>query len=180
MTEKFEKFTLFRVYRFRDKKAYAELFEKHGPSIRKYLVIKLPTQAEVDDVLSSVFEKGWKYFTSNKVEFPNALFRTIARNLIADYYQRRGPEQIQIEEVEYRISDEGKGADQIEAASELIFLKKALKKLREDHQDILTMRFMDQMSISEISEMIGKTDNNTRVIIHRATKALRDVFNQED
>jgi len=179
MTEKFEKFTLFRIRRFKDQRAYKEIFMKHGPGIRKYLVVKLPTHADVDDIFSSVFERGWKYFTNNKVEYPNALFRTIAKSLIADFYKKR-PQQIQLtEEMEYSLGDQGRSVQDTEVMSEMVFLKKAMKELRDDYQEILNMRFMDQMSISEIANVIGKTDNNTRVIIHRATKALGEIFNKE-
>ena len=122
MTEKFEKFTLFRIRRFKDQERYTEMFEKYGPSIRKYLMMKLPTRADVDDVLNTVFERGWKYFTNNKVDYPNALFRTIAKSLIADFYSKR-PKQAQLtDEVENQFGDQGQSVRKIEVATEMVFL----------------------------------------------------------
>ena len=179
MTNKYEKFDLFRIRRFKDRQRYTEMYDKYALGIRKYLVVKLPTQADVDEMLNTVFERGWKYFTNNKVDYPNALLRTIAKSLIADYYQRR-PDQVQMtEEVESQFGDEGKSVREMEVSSEMIFLKKAIKEMREDHQEIIQMRFMDELSISEIAKIIGKTDNNTRVIVHRATAALRKIFKEE-
>ena len=62
----------------------------------------------------------------------------------------------------------------------MVFLKKAILTLRDDYQEIIQMRFMDQLSISEIAEVIGKTDNNTRVLVHRATKSLSEIFQNKE
>lgn len=176
MTEKLEKFALFRIFRFRDRKAYADVFEKYSPSIKRYLLFKMPNEVEADEVLSEAFLKGWEYFTSNQVEYPGALLRTIVRGLIADFYRKRSVQKIIVVEQDEQVSDKGFGAAKIEDNTDITFIKTTLHKLKDEHQIVITLRYLEEKTISEIANHLGKTENNTRVIIHRATKALRDIL----
>jgi len=52
-------------------------------------------------------------------------------------------------------------------------LEKHLHELKEEYRQILVMRFIDDLKVAEISEIIGKTKTNVRVTIHRALASLR-------
>jgi len=176
MTDKLEKFSLFRIFRFNDRKAYSDVFEKYAPSLKRYLLIKMPNRVEAEEVLSEVFLKGWEYFTSNQVEYPGALLRTIARGQISDFYRKRAVQKQIIVEESGQLGDKGVAAGRIEDDVDITFIKSTLRKLKEEHQIVITLRYLEQRSINEIAVQIGKSESNTRVIIHRATKALRNIF----
>ena len=53
---------------------------------------------------------------------------------------------------------------------------KGLKELKDEYREVLVMRHINELSISEIAEALDKSKGNVRVIIYRATQALREVM----
>lgn len=167
------KFLLFRVYKYRDTGAYGELYDFYISRIRRFITFRVPRAEDAEELASEVFLRAWEYATSSMVMNPGALFYRIARNLIADYYRQRkletGIDEIaepaDPDEIEERISD-----DQDKEK-----LLKYIKSLKEEYRDVLIMRYLDEMSISEISEALEKTNGSIRVTLHRAKKALQQL-----
>jgi RNA polymerase sigma-70 factor, ECF subfamily len=171
-----QSFLLFRIYRFQDTKAYAELYDLYYTRIRRFVFFKVPEGPEVDEVTAEVFLRGWEYMTSSRVDHAGALFYRIARNLIADYYRKRQEEisTDQIVELPDRVDLASDVADKEEAQA-LILL---LRELKEEYREILHMRYLDEMSVKEISQILEKTPNHVRVNLHRARQALKAIANE--
>jgi len=55
----------------------------------------------------------------------------------------------------------------------------ALSELKPVEQTVITLRFFEQMSYSDIAAIIDKRENTVRVILHRALKQLRKRLNPE-
>jgi len=47
-------------------------------------------------------------------------------------------------------------------------------------KDVVILRFIEEMSVKETAESIGKTEGATKVIQHRALKKLKDILGQEE
>ena len=173
-----EKFLLFRILRFRDKQAYGELYMEFAPRLRRYLVFRLPTQEEADDVLSDVFIKVWDYLTATPVESISGLLFSVARNRVSDFYRSRGrKETVQIDpESLSAVSDKGVGAEQVMQTADAEVVREAIKALPEDQQAVVLLRYFDGLSVSDVAEHLQKTENNVRVLTHRALKSLEERF----
>ncbi len=52
-------------------------------------------------------------------------------------------------------------------------LKLALAEMAEDESQVIIMRYLEQLSIKEIGQQIGKSENATSVMLHRAIHKLR-------
>ncbi len=166
-----QSFLLFRIYRFQDTKAYAELYDLYYIRIRRFVYFKVPVGPEVDEVTAEVFLRGWEYATSSRVNHAGALFYRIARNLIADFYRKRREEVStdQVAELDDGTDLAGDVADKEEAQA-LVLL---LRELKDEYREILHMRYLDDMSVKEISAILEKTPNHVRVTLHRARQALK-------
>ncbi|EKD47221.1 MAG: hypothetical protein ACD_66C00167G0002 [uncultured bacterium] len=166
------KFLLFRVFRFRDTGAYGELYDFYISRIRRFIIFRVPSKEDADELAAEVFLRGWEYATSSLVNNPAALFYRIARNVIADYYRKRKIE-VGVEEAEYK-TDEHDLAEELSDQQDQQALIKLLREIREEYRDVLVMRFLDEMSIGEIAESLEKTTGSVRVLLHRAKKALQE------
>lgn len=167
-------FYLFRVYRFQDTKAYAALYDLYFDRIRRFLYFKLPTEKDADELTAEVFLRGWEYATSSRVEHAGALFYRIARNITADYYRKNSITEVDISEAKQMpANDDLEERVMIHDESRLLLQK--LKKLQANYQEILIMRFLDEMSIKEIADALEERPNNIRVRLHRAKKALQEI-----
>lgn len=174
MSMRRQQFLLFRVYRFQDAAAYGELYDEFYERIHRYITFKIPHFEDVDELTSEVFLRGWEYATASKVDNFNALLYRMARNLIADYYRSKkvtGP----LEEAE-NIPQQGRSLEEtVMIKEEFRHIMQKLGKLKEEYREVLTMRYLDDLSVSEIAEALEKTPNTVRVTLHRAKKALQEI-----
>jgi len=173
MSMRRQRFLLFRVYRFQDAKAYGALYDLYYARIRRYLFFRLPTSEDADEATAEVFLRGWEYTTSSSVENAGALFYRIAKNLIADFYRSQKIESSLDEAIS--ISKDERLDDSIDAKDEVGKLMISIRSLKPDFQDVIIMRFIDEMSVKEIAFALEKTPNSVRVQIHRAKKALEKI-----
>ncbi|MCK4525334.1 MAG: sigma-70 family RNA polymerase sigma factor, partial [Candidatus Andersenbacteria bacterium] len=86
------------------------------------------------------------------------------------------------------ISEEEKGAiidhkqdilAEINKKQEIEELRKSLSRLKDDYQEILILRHVEDLSMQEIAEITGKKEGAIRVQLHRAVKALEKVMRRE-
>jgi len=174
-----EQFLLFRIRAFQDEAAFAALLEKHGSGLQRFLYFKLPTQPDVEDAYSTVCLRIWEYISRTPVDHFSALLHTIARGVVAEYYRRNeGKEQVPIETEQsgplpIESKDSGMAMEQFVDAE---MMKKALVNLGDDDREAIIMRFLEGFSVKEIARHLGKTENATSVMIHRALKKLRSLM----
>ena len=57
---------------------------------------------------------------------------------------------------------------------ELDIIKNEIEKLSPNSREILQLKFFDDLSNKEISEITGKSEGNIRIIQLRALKTLRE------
>ena len=69
---------------------------------------------------------------------------------------------------------------------EINILKCALASLPEDYREILTLRYLNELTISEIAKITGKKSATIYVSVHRGLRLLREAlveaepFNNKD
>ena len=51
-----------------------------------------------------------------------------------------------------------------------------IQKLPENYSLVITMFYMNEMSCEEISEMLGTSVPNVKVMLHRSRNALKDLM----
>ena len=54
-------------------------------------------------------------------------------------------------------------------------LLRQLSQLKPEYQEILLLRYVEDLSIEDISQIIEKDKNNVRVILHRALNKLKEI-----
>ncbi|HRF99079.1 MAG TPA: sigma-70 family RNA polymerase sigma factor, partial [Aggregatilineales bacterium] len=78
-------------------------------------------------------------------------------------------------------SDDTDPFDRLERQEERQRIHDALKTLPHDYQDVLVLRFMQELSYAEVALILNKSELALRSIQHRALKALGkklDVFDK--
>jgi RNA polymerase sigma factor (sigma-70 family) len=167
-----EQFLLFRIRAFGDEGAFATLLKMHGPAIQRRLHFKLPTQEDVEDAYTTVCVRMWQYVTDSKVDHVAGLMHTIAKGVIADYYRnKRDSDDVGIDEVSVSVDE--RIEEQTDARMQLL---DSMAKLDDLDKEVITMRHIDGYSVKDIAKHLGKTENATSVLIHRAKKKLRDLL----
>lgn len=172
-----EQFHLFRVHAFQDHKSFEKMLNEVAPRIKGLLKAKLPRIQDAEDAYSETCLRLWDYTTRTKIDSFPAIAFTIARSIIAEFYRVKGR---RVSESEFDESYmEGHSSTKFEKETidkmDAEFLKSVIEELNEDEAQVILMKYNDQLSMKEIAEAIGKTENATTVMIHRAVNKLRKI-----
>lgn len=177
-----ESYHVFRVRSAHDEQAFARLYDAYVEAIYRFIYVKLSSKEQAEEVTSEVFLRLWQALQrGQEVRHVRGLLYKIARNLIIDVYRKRGSTPItasvtfseeETSSDSETLSDRGTGSRQIEAKADLALVLEQVAQLKDDYQDVLTLRLMDNLSFQDIAEILGKEAGAVRVLYHRALKAL--------
>ena len=161
-----------------DKEAFGLLYNHYQPQIYRFIYIKVSERAEAEDICHQVFLKAWQNierFRYQKLPLSSWLYR-IARNQIIDVYRTKKIE-LSLERVKEVAVDNPGIEKEIDSKKEIEKIRKALKQLKPEQQDVIIMRYIEEMSPKEIALALKKTPTAVRIIQHRALKGLRQILN---
>ncbi len=190
MTNLVDQYLLFRIRAKRDPEAFGRIYDRYVKAIYRFVYLKLPSKEAAEDVTSETFLRCWQYLQQNKeVSHIRALLYRIARNLVVDAYRRKdGYQQPTVTFLssdtsniaEEDISDHNRGRDLIHIRADLALILNRISRLKEDYQDVLTLRLIDELSFTDIARVMEKSVGHVRVIHHRALKALHHLSPNHD
>lgn len=169
-----DKYLLFRAKTFRDAEAYGEIYDRYATRIYRFIFFKVGNQTDAEDLASEAFLKAWQYIKEGQpVRNLNALLYSIARNLVIDHYRFEARKKEFEERPLADIKDDSGAAKGLEIKQDEEKILSALKFLKNEYCEVIILRFFDDLPIGDIAQIIDKSQNNTRVLIHRALAALR-------
>ncbi|MEX0787715.1 MAG: sigma-70 family RNA polymerase sigma factor, partial [Anaerolineales bacterium] len=143
-------------------------------AIYRYSYYRLGDSAEAEDLTETTFLRVWeglKRFQPGRVAFRSWLYR-VAHNLLIDRYRARKP-QGSLDDMEIADSAPAPEASLI-AKDESRRLAQAIRGLKPEYQQVLTLRFIAGITHAEAALIIGCSQAAARVLQHRALAALRE------
>jgi RNA polymerase sigma-70 factor (ECF subfamily) len=152
----------------------------HVP-IYRYIYYKTGQNKELaEDLTEDVFVKVWTNRASYKPEVSSikSWVYAIARYHVIDYYRKNKKnyetsknEDIYFDKNDNLNQDEGILIDEV---------KEGLSRLDKKERDVIILRYINGLSIEEISQLIHKKSSATKVMIHRAIKHLKKILDSYD
>ncbi|MDO8664061.1 MAG: sigma-70 family RNA polymerase sigma factor [Candidatus Liptonbacteria bacterium] len=159
--------------------AFGLLYDHYQPKIYRFVLVKVGRREDAEDLTHQVFINAWQNISNYKdlgFPFSSWLYR-IARNQVIDRYRTKKPE-ISLEEVdEENFADLGINEKSIEDKIQVERVMKAIKELKDDYQDVLVMRFVEDLSVRETAVAVGKSEGAVKLMQHRAIKELKKILN---
>ena len=182
-----DKKLFFRVKK-KDKDAFIEAYDLYADDIYRFIFFKVGRDEEAKDLTSAVFLKVWNYAQSRGLDESKSLRAFIyktARNLIIDHYRQLRETESRLDDgervLEEMLVDEKQDLEkQSEILSDMEMIKEGLILLKDEYREIILLRFIDELSFAEISEVTGKTAGNVRVLTFRALQALKDLLAEKN
>ncbi len=169
----------FRICTLRDKEAFGELYELIRVYVHRFILSRVGSTEVADDILSDVFVKVYQHIfeEERKVSSVRGFIFGAARYAIIDHFRRYKNREVLFEpddDFMKSIVDTGKSAsettEQHLAREEL---EKMLKHLKIEYREVVTLRYIDDLSIEEVASVLGKSRGAVRVLLHRAMSALK-------
>ena len=155
---------------------FLEAYEAHADAIFRYCYFQTSNREIALDLSQDTFTKTWEYLRGGKeVENLKAFLYKVARNLIIDYRRKKKSTSLDyLVEEGFDYSDTEDILLNKEDEFDSLKARDALEELSDSYKEILTFRFVDDLSIKEIAEKTGMTENNISVRIHRGLQKLNE------
>jgi len=156
---------------------FTDLYDAYADAVYRFIFFRTSNQALAWDLTQECFLKMWEYVRDGKrekVKNQRAFLYTIARNIVIDHWRQKEKQTtIDLEEVAHAIPDGNDMHEKTVLKDEIGNMLKLLKLLPEHHREILTMRYTQELSFSEIAGILSKSAVSVRVEAHRAIKKLK-------
>lgn len=162
----------------RDPAAFGPLYDAHVDAIYRYIVHRLGPGPDAEDLTGVVFLRALRALPSYRaqgVPFRHWLYR-IAGNAVRDYW-RRQRHGVPLDDAEHEvaaIAADGQPDEWAEEQDLHARLRQYVRQLPASQQEAVVLRFGHELSYAEIAAVLGKTENATRQLVHRALTALRN------
>ncbi len=158
---------------------FVRLYRRHYDAVFRYCAHRLFERQTAEDVTSDVFLKAVENihrFKGNEQQFRNWLYR-IATNAVNNYLRKTARRnrllKVACEQANSPVADCGESADK------LALLKEAVFVLKPRYQTIITLRFFENLKLTEIAEVLGSSPGTIRSQLARALAKLRKVLATE-
>jgi len=167
-----------------EEKAFLKAFEEHADALFRHAFFRLSDRERAYDLTQDTYLKVWDYIVSGGTvrQYKSFLYR-ILHNLIIDEYRKKKSysldELLENENAAPAIEaemSEGSTRETEEAFDETVLVEKVrarIPELPDDYRTVLTLRFIDDLSIGEIAEAIDQSENVVSVRLHRGIAKLR-------
>jgi RNA polymerase sigma-70 factor (ECF subfamily) len=153
----------------RDPLQFAILYENNFRRVFAFVARRLPTREEAEDVTSEVFHQALASLASFRWQGTPfvAWLLGIATRLIAKRWERTG-RRPDIATGEIDLEDDAPDIEQHAMFRQLV------ERLPEDQRRVILRRFMDERSIREIAEELGRSEGAIKQLQFRALQDLRN------
>ena len=131
-----------------------------------------------EDLVQNVFIKilKYKHTYTDESKFAVWLFQ-IARNASYDSFRKSKTNQHKdIDEVGYGLSATDDIQGTIVKKENIVTLRKALELLSPEKKELIVLSKFKELKYKEIGEIVGCTEGNARIKVHRALNELKTIF----
>ena len=161
------------------RKIFSKIYNRYIDKIYRFIFLKVSSEEIAQDLTSETFLRGWETFKEKNEEIENiqAFLYRIARNLVTDHYREKGKATVVSAEFTSIIDPRQDLAEKAMYKSDLHMIRMALANLKEDYQNVIIWHYLDDLPIQEVAKMMDRTEEATRVLLHRALKSLKNELN---
>ncbi len=160
----------------RDSQAFGELYERYVRKIYTYVYYRTGNEHDAEDLTARVFQRALTHiegYEDQGLPFSAWLYR-IAHNLVANWHRDHSRQQVVgLDEALGREAGD-QPHELAEDQEERRFLLRALRVLPEERQQLLILKYAEDLSNAEIGEIMGRTEGAIKSLYHRTLLSLRE------
>jgi RNA polymerase sigma-70 factor (ECF subfamily) len=167
----------------KDRAKFGLLFDVAYPRIFQYIMRRTGEYALSQDIAAETFLKAYikiSDFEWKNISVMSWLYR-IATNEINSTYRKKGllrlnhstilnVEALRVDSAE---DERIRAEEEFQQHAEFIRMLQAIKKLPVRYQEVIALRFFEELSISQISEILSKPEGTIKSLISRGLEKLR-------
>ena len=161
------------------KEQFLTAHDAYADALFRHCYFRIYDRELAKDLVQETFCRTWTYLSQGKeIENIRAFLYRILHNVIVDEIRRKKSLSLdQLMEESFAPKDES-----VPDLEQRLVVKDVVQKLKildESYRNIVQMRFIDDLSLKEISSALGVSENVVSVRIHRGMKKLRQLIEKE-
>lgn len=161
-----------------EEEPFGRLYDHYLAQIYRFILVKVNNKAEAEDLTHEVFLSAWQNLKSYKFQgFPfSSWLYQISRNKVIDHYRTKKP-QTSFEDLEEGVLKVvGVVENRLDIAFDLERVKSAIQQLTPEQQDVIMLKFVEDLSNEEIAGALQKSEGAIRLLQHRAITNLKGLL----
>ena len=160
-----------------DSSSYRKLVNKYQ-HFAYTLAVRITKSAEdAEEVTQDAFLKAYSSLAGFKGESKfSTWFYKIVLNLAMSKVRRRKPTHQNIDDLNLQTANDNESSRKAERT---YYVEKAIRSLPEDEAVIVTLFYMEDQSLDEISNIVQLSLSNTKVKLFRARKKMAEMLKNE-
>lgn len=161
--------------------AFELFYERFHEGIFRFLYYRLGNQQAAEDLTSETFLRLIKALPDYRAMGlpPGAWAYQVARNLAVDYFRKERVRSEVMLEDQLLAGDDDPPAETEKRLTHVELLT-ALKQLGEDQREVIVMRFVSGLPLSETAQAMNRSEDAVKGLQHRALMTLRRFFTDDE
>jgi RNA polymerase sigma-70 factor, ECF subfamily len=164
-----------------DQVALSSLYEYYFPRVYRYVNTRLGNSEDAEDVTEEIFLRvidNIGSFTFRGLPFGAWLFR-IARNEVVSHVRRQKVRSATAPLTEFIPDPSPDHVIEIEFQFTMTIVREAADRLPEAQRQVIALRFGAGLSVAETAQALKKTENNVKVLQHKAIAKLQTMVRRD-
>ncbi len=162
------------------KQQFLDIYKQNADAIFRYCLMRVSDRELAKDIAQETFLKVWQYASKGeKIANLRAFLFTTAKNLIIDQYRKKkltSLDNMMEQGFDVGVEIDQSLFDKIDGQRALAFIG----SIPEKYRDAIYMQYVEGLSVKEIAEVTGETENNISVRIHRGLQKLRSILREQN
>jgi len=166
-----------------DQVAFTFLLDYYWNEVYGFMIKRTENETDTEDITIETFSKAFDKIATYNPEYQfNTWLIAIAKNVHIDLLRKKKSSlfiDISHEEhrMAYNIADSSPSVeDQIITEQNLSRLLQFIKELKPHYQEVIQLRYFQEMSYQEIAEQLGEPLSNVKIKLLRAKKLLAEII----
>ncbi len=162
-----------------DPDAFGWLYEKYVARIYNYIYYRTGITADAEDLTAKVFLRAMRHIRSYRdlgLPFSAWLYR-IAHNLVANWHRDNGrKKEFPLDDSLAALPLTKHPESEVVQIEEQEKLFRIIRKLPAERQQLIILKFVEQLPNSEIGQIMGKSEGAIKSLYHRTLLSLRKEY----
>ncbi len=148
----------------------------YNRELNAYALFKVRSRAISEELVQDTFMKTWSYLVKGgKIDIMKAFLYHILNNLIVDQYRKHTTASLDVlieKGFEPSTGDSKRLFNVLDGKAALLLIQ----RLPEKYQKVIRMRYMQNLSLKEMSLLTGQSQNTIAVQAHRGLRKLKLLY----
>ena len=169
-----------------DQVAFTYLLDHYWNEVYGFMLKRTENETDTEDIAIETFSKAFDKIATYNPEFGfNTWLIAIAKNVHIDLLRKKKSSLfIDLNEDEdrqaYFVADNSNSAeDELIIEQNLAQLLQYIKQLKPAYQEVIQMRYFQEMSYQEMADQIDEPLNNIKIKLLRAKKLLAEIIQKK-